>query len=216
MDTSAWIVIALTLAVLLVVTLAVRTGTKQRRATAKRNLRASTQQQSTVQLSVVEQCCLQTLQQVAGQEHHIRTKVSPAALSAPADLSRQLVDFVLFSKRGGGPACAIQLKSGKGQDEQEVENTLAKLNIPVYHLPRKSSYSIIEMRELLAAHLEMPPPSPDEMLATVSMQAFRLCSKCDAKMNLKRASSGPHKGMLFWVCTNYPDNCSGVEIYTEQ
>ena len=166
-------------------------------------------------LSVVEQCCLQTLQQVAGGEYNIRTKVPIHELATrPAAPSSQRLDFVLFNNKNHQPACAVQLRSATGSDESQMEQLLNKARIPLYRLPRKSSYSVSSIRDLLNAHLQAPTPSPEEMIATISMKAFRLCKKCDSQMELKRASAGPHKGMLFWVCKDHP-TCSGVELYTE-
>jgi len=164
---------------------------------------------------VVEQCCLQTLQQVAGEEYHIRSKVAlcVVASSHKKDAQQQL-DFVLFSKKTSKATCVIQLQSVIKQDESAVDTALAKAGIRLYRLPRKSSYSISSIRQLLDSYLEKPAATPDEMIATISTKAFRQCKKCKSLMELKRASAGPHTGMLFWVCAEYPE-CASVELYTE-
>ncbi|ATX81208.1 Protein of unknown function (DUF2726) [Mariprofundus ferrinatatus] len=211
MNAQTWTVMLLTLAVALVLTLVVINRGKTKKTRGDQPLPPPP-----VQLSIVEQCCLQTLQQVAGREYNIRNKVSPTALALDgAEHIRQRLDFVLFGKKSGKPACVVQLKSATNHDETVLDKALADAELPLYRLPRKSSYSFLEISELLAPHLETPSPSPDEMLATISMQAFHVCSKCQSPMSLKRASSGPHKGVLFWVCPGYPGNCSGVELYNE-
>lgn len=172
-------------------------------------------QTSTEELSVVEQCCLQTLQQVAGEEYHIRSKVALCVVaSSHKKDSQQLLDFVLFSKKSSKAACVIQLQSVAQRDESGVEQALLKAGIRLYQLPRKSSYSISSIRLLLDSYLEKPAATPDEMIATISTKAFRQCKKCKSPMALKRASAGPHTGMLFWVCPGYPE-CASVELYTE-
>ncbi|ATX80083.1 Protein of unknown function (DUF2726) [Mariprofundus aestuarium] len=207
----AWIAIILTLIVAVVVIKLL----EKRRKVAPQDEQPIIQP-TVVQLSIVEQCCLQTLQQVAGAEFDIRNKVALNRLSSSdAGNSNQVLDFALFSKKSGKPACVIQLKSPAGNEASAMEQALEQANIALYRLPRRSSYSITDMRDLLHAHIEAPPPSPDEMLATLSMRAFRLCKKCHSEMALKRANNGPHKGMLFWVCEGYPDKCSGVELYSE-
>jgi len=210
----AWIAITLTIFVaLLVIKLLLDKRRKEAPVTQEEQ---SIMQPAVVQLSIVEQCCLQTLQQVAGAEFDVRNKVALSKLSnSDAGSNHQTLDFVLFSKKSGKPTCVIQLKSPSGDDESTMEQALEQANIALYQLPRRSSYSITDMRDLLHAHIKTPPPSPDEMLATLSMRAFRLCNKCQSQMALKRAKNGPHKGMLFWVCEGYPDVCSGVELYSE-
>ncbi|NWF37713.1 DUF2726 domain-containing protein [Mariprofundus sp. NF] len=167
------------------------------------------------ELSVVEQCCLQTLQQVAGEEYHIRSKVALCAVATSHKKdSQKLLDFVLFSKESSKAACVIQLQSVTQRDESSAEQALLKAGIRLYRLPRKSSYSISSIRQLLDSYLEKPVATPDEMIATISTKAFRQCKKCKSPMVLKRASAGPHTGMLFWVCAEYPE-CASVELYTE-
>ena len=146
---------------------------------------------------------------------NIRSKVALNEFSDhPSKQSHQRLDFVLFNNKNDQPTCVVQLRSPSGNDESLMEQLLAKAAIPLYRLPRKSSYSIADMRERLKAHLDTPAPSPEEMIATISMKAFRVCKKCDSQMALKRASGGPHKGMLFWVCKEHPA-CASVELYTE-
>jgi len=167
------------------------------------------------QLSVVEQCCLQTLQQVAGEEYNIRSKVALCVIAESHKKdAQQLLDFVLFSKKTSKATCVIQLQSVLKHDESAVNAALSRAGISLYRLPRKSSYSISSIRELLESYMEKPVATPDEMIATISTKAFRQCKKCKSPMELKRASGGPHTGMLFWVCIDYPE-CASVELYTE-
>jgi len=216
---STWIAILLTLVVAAVLFRLLRKERRKEIPEARRP-QPTIVQSSTLNLSVVEQCCLQTLQQVAGAEFNIRSKVLLGDLinanssGGQQVAPQQTLDFVLFSKKSNKPTCVVQLQSLSGNDESPMTRLLELSAITLYRLPRKSSYSISAMQKLLQPHLEKPTPSPDEMIATISMTAFRQCKHCHAPMELKRASGGAHKGMLFWVCKAYPE-CPGVELYSE-
>ncbi|PJA31818.1 MAG: hypothetical protein CO187_07325 [Zetaproteobacteria bacterium CG_4_9_14_3_um_filter_53_7] len=217
-NTSTWIAIILALAVAAVLFKLLRAP--RHKEQDRQQPEPTMVQSPALNLSVVEQCCLQTLQQVAGAEFNIRNKVLLSELLNGSTLAGQQkellqrLDFVLFSKKFNKPTCAVQLQSLSGNDESRMTELLEQAGVRLYRLPRKSSYSMSAMQKLLQPHLEKPTPSPDEMIATISMTAFRQCKKCHAQMELKRASGGAHKGMLFWVCKGYPQ-CPGVELYTE-
>ncbi len=167
------------------------------------------------QLSAVEQRCLQTLQQVAGSEYYIRNKLTLGELCPSAKNPMQLVDFSLFCKKDHTVVCVLQLQSPSASHESSMAEALQQAGIALYQLPRKSNYSILNMRETLHLHLKTPVPSADEMISTISMQSFRPCPQCQSQMNIKRSKSGAYKGALFWVCSAYPD-CDGVELYTDK
>ncbi len=218
LNLSAWI--ATTLALIVVIVLFKALRGKQHKAEPVSHSTQPMMQAAVPQLSIVEQCCLQTLQQVAGSEYNIRNKIMFAEF-ADSNASNKhqsdpqlVLDFVLFNKRNLKPACVVQLHSPTDIDDSPIEQVLEQAGISLYRLARKSSYSTADIQQLLSSHLERPVPTPDEMVATISMTAFLQCKKCHAQMELKRASGGPHKGMLFWVCKDYPE-CSGVELYSE-
>lgn len=167
------------------------------------------------QLSAVEQSCLQTLQQVAGSEYYVRNKLSLGEICPSAKNPEQLVDFSLFCKKETTVSCVVMLQSPSADHESSLAFSLENAGIALYQLPRKSSYSILKMRETLQRHLKKPMPSSDEMISTISMQSFRSCPQCQSQMNIKRSTSGSYKGALFWVCSGYP-NCAGVELYTDK
>jgi len=169
----------------------------------------------TPQLSAVEQNCLQTLQQVAGAEYYIRHKLTLNEVCPSAKLPQQFVDFSLFCKKDGMARCVVQLQSPTNNLENSMAEALEQAGIVLYPLPRKSSYSILKMRETLQEQLKKPMPSADEMISTISMETFRPCPQCQSQMHLKRSRSGSYKGALFWVCAAYP-NCAGVELYTDK
>ena len=174
-------------------------------------------------LNEVEQACLRTLQSVVGETLQVRCKQPVAALISKqlqprlqslADKQLQHIDFVLVQPQRETAMCAIQLRQPGPEQHQQLFELLNKSGVRVFELRRKSRYSVSALRQLLQPVLQHTPPSPDELAATISMQAFRLCRQCESRMLLKRARSGKHHGTLFWVCSKYPD-CRFVELYKE-
>jgi len=180
-------------------------------------------------LTPPELACFNVLHEVAGAEYHVMAKVSLSdvaivkrgvdkeVLEKVSRQGRRHIDFVLCDREHLGVVCAIELgdaKSSGSRKEPTVGEILQQVGIQAFRLPVKTSYSIVEIREILTPYLKQQPPSPDEMVATISMTAFRGCKKCQSRMVLKRARSGKYKGMLFWVCSRFPE-CRTVDVFTK-
>ncbi len=174
-------------------------------------------------LTEPELACFNRLYEVAGKEYHIMAKVALSDLAiVKRGVDRSLlekvskehhhIDFVLCTRDNMAVACAIELQD-LGSTEIGPTELLQQVGIPVFKLPRKTSYSMPEIRELLNPFLKEAPPTPDQMVATISMEAFRSCKTCQTRMVLKRAKSGKYKGTLFWVCGKYPE-CRTIELFT--
>ncbi len=180
----------------------------------------------TALLAPPERECFNALHLVAGREMHVMAKVALADIaivrkgvdSKLLEKARRHgeddVDFILCFKENLNVACAIELQGADdGSKKVRAADILEQVGVPVFRLPRKTSYSVQELRPILEPFLREKPPTPDEMVATVSMEAFRTCKKCRTRMVLKRAKSGKFKGTLFWVCGKYPE-CKTVELFT--
>lgn len=179
-------------------------------------------------LTPPELACFNILHEVASGEYHVMAKVSLSdvaivkrgvdkeVLEKVSRQGRRHIDFILCDKEHLGVVCAIELGDAKssGGKEPTVSEILQQVGIQAFRLPVKTNYSIVEIREILSPYLKQQPPSPDEMVATISMTAFRSCKKCQGRMVLKRARSGKYKGMLFWVCSRFPE-CRTVDVFTK-
>ncbi|HXH71719.1 MAG TPA: DUF2726 domain-containing protein [Mariprofundaceae bacterium] len=176
-------------------------------------------------LTPPELACFNALYEVAGKEYHVMAKVSLSDIAiVKRGVDKQLldkvskdhhhIDFVLCTRDSIAVTCAIELQDastiGKEVGPAQV---LRQVGLPVFTLPRKTSYSATEIRKLLEPFLKERAPTPDEMVATISMEAFRVCNTCKTRMVLKRAKSGKYKGTLFWVCGKYPE-CRTIELFT--
>lgn len=177
-----------------------------------------------IRLNSTEKSCLETINSVADREFLIKTKLPLSELvtdnmlsQADAAVLQRLTiraDFTLFDKIGDRPTCVIQLQSVSCDHIDKFKRLLAIAGIILLQLPRKSSYSILEMRQTLQPFLKLPPPTPNEMVSTIAMEAMHFCKHCQSRMFLKRAKNGQHQGMLLWVCEQYP-GCSGIELFIE-
>jgi hypothetical protein len=174
-------------------------------------------------LTEPELACFNKLYEVAGKEFHVMAKVALSdlaivkrgvdrALLEKVSRNHHHIDFVLCTRESMSVSCAIELQDLARKDVGPSE-LLMQVGIPVFKLPRKTSYSLPEIRKILEPFLKEAPPSPDQMVATISMEAFRSCKKCQTRMVLKRAKSGKYKGTLFWVCGKYPE-CRTMELFT--
>jgi hypothetical protein len=179
-------------------------------------------------LTQPELACFNTLRTVAGNEFYIMAKVSlsdiavvkkgvdQARLKKAAKQGKRHIDFILCNKESLAVICAIELENAataaSGKKDHHSADLLEEVGVMVFHMPVKTSYSIPEMQQALTPYLKGNQPSPDEMVATVSMEAFRSCKTCKARMVLKRAKSGKYKGVLFWICSNYP-KCKTYELF---
>jgi hypothetical protein len=176
-------------------------------------------------LTPPELACFNTLHMVAGKEYHVMAKVSLSDIAVVkqgvdktlmervAKKGLRDVDFILCSKDNLAVVCAIELGEASGHRDFTLGDFLHELGILYFRLPVKTSYSMPEIRGMLEPILKERPPTPDEMVATVSMEAFRACKTCKSRMVLKRAKSGKYKGVLFWVCSRYPE-CKTIELFT--
>lgn len=179
-------------------------------------------------LTQPELACFNTLKTVAGDEFYIMAKVSlsdiavvkkgvdQARLKKAAKQGKRHIDFILCNKETLAVVCAIELENAataaSGKKESHSAALLEEVGVMVFHMPVKTSYSVPEMQQVLTPYLKGHQPSPDEMVATVSMEAFRSCKTCKSRMVLKRAKSGKYKGVLFWVCSNHP-KCKTFELF---
>jgi|GEM_PF-3070690 len=176
-------------------------------------------------LTPPELACFNTLHLVAGKEYHVMAKVSlsdiavvkqgvdKSMIERASKKGMRDVDFILCSKDNLAVVCAIELGEASGHRDFTLGDFLQELGILYFRLPMKTSYSMPEIRGMLEPILKERPPTPDEMVATVSMEAFRACKTCKSRMVLKRAKSGKYKGVLFWVCGRYPE-CKTIELFT--
>jgi len=207
------IAVVLTVLVLLVVLYAVRTLRHDRLSSQGLRHEAAGE----AGLNEMEQACLKSLTAVVGDDYRVICKVPVAGLVAgniPQQHRGAIADFILYDDSGEHAVATIWLHQPDNKRQTEQRRLVENSGIRVFQLQRKTSYSIMEIRSLLEPLLKKPLPSPDELVATISMEALRLCRRCQSRMHIRRAASGPQKGTLFWVCEKHPA-CRQIELYIE-
>jgi len=226
-NNSDWMMLSLGIALVVILILGVLLFRRKKSATTI-PVQSAEKNEIPSLLTQPELACFNTLKTVAGNEFYIMAKVSlsdiavvkkgvdQARLKKAAKQGKRHIDFILCNKESLAVICAIELEdastSAKGKKENHSADLLEEVGVMVFHMPVKTSYSIPEMQQALTPYLKGNQPSPDEMVATVSMEAFRSCKTCKARMVLKRAKSGKYKGVLFWVCSAYP-KCKTFELF---
>ncbi|MES0371457.1 MAG: DUF2726 domain-containing protein [Mariprofundaceae bacterium] len=224
-SSSEWSMLALGLAVLIILTLTIKLIRRKKNVLP---IQEVSKNDIPSLLTEPELACFNTLDSVAGKDYYIMAKVSlsdiaivkkgvdQARLKKMAKQGKSHIDFILCDRVTLAVVCAIELEdastaSGSHKDTRSAD-LLQDVGVMVFHLPVKTSYSMPEIQQMLTPYLKGQSPSPDEMVATVSMEAFRSCKKCNERMVLKRAKSGKYKGVLFWVCSRYP-KCKTFELF---
>ncbi|MCF7820851.1 MAG: DUF2726 domain-containing protein [Mariprofundaceae bacterium] len=224
---SDWMVLSLGIALVVILVLIVLLLRRRKDSTAI-PVQSISKNDIPSLLTQPELACFNTLRTVAGDEFYIMAKVSlsdiavvkkgvdQARLKKAAKQGKRHIDFILCNKESLAVICAIELEdaatAAKSKKNTPSADLLEEVGVMVFHLPVKTSYSVPEMQQALTPYLKGHQPSPDEMVATVSMEAFRSCKTCKARMVLKRAKSGKYKGVLFWVCSSYP-KCKTFELF---
>ncbi len=224
---STWIILGLGLLIAIILVqsiLIARRGKKQPLPTSNGSIPVPVSSADIPPLlTEPELACFNKLYDVAGKEFHVMAKVALSdlaivkrgvdhALLEKVARTHHHIDFVLCTRENMAVVCAIELQDLGNRDIGPSE-ILQQVGIPVFKLPRRTNYSMPEIRDILTPFLKEAPPSPEQMVATISMEAFRSCKKCQTRMVLKRAKSGKYKGTLFWVCGKYPE-CRTIELFT--
>jgi len=226
-NNADWIIFSLGIALVVILILAI-VLVRNRRGSATIPVQSAEKNDIPSLLTQPELACFNTLKSVAGSQFYIMAKVSlsdiavvkkgvdQARLKKAAKQGKRHIDFILCNKDSLAVVCAIELEdaatAASGKRESHSADLLEEVGVMVFHMPVKTSYSVPEMQQALTPYLKGHQPSPDEMVATVSMEAFRSCKTCKERMVLKRAKSGKYKGVLFWVCSSYP-KCKTFELF---
>lgn len=222
-SSSGWSMLALGLALLIILALTIQLIRRKKNALP---IQEVSKNDIPSLLTEPELACFNTLDSVAGKDYYIMAKVSlsdiaivkkgvdQARLKKMAKQGKSHIDFILCDRVTLAVVCAIELEDASAASHKDTRSAdlLQDVGVMVFHLPVKTSYSMPEIQQMLTPYLKGQSPSPDEMVATVSMEAFRSCKSCQSRMVLKRAKSGKYKGVLFWVCSRYP-KCKTFELF---
>ncbi len=179
-------------------------------------------------LSLAEISFYRVLRVVAGEDAIIYPKVNLADVffvvkpnenqAYRNKIDRKHVDFLLCDPKSLRPVVGVELDdaSHRRADRQErdefVDRVFEAAELPLVHVPVRSSYSISELTTLLAPHfshlLALPVAQPTKSVADTGTTP--VCDKCGIPMVLRTTARGDRQGEQFWGCVNYP-KCRQIE-----
>ena len=178
-------------------------------------------------LSPAELSFFHVLRQVAANHFHVCAKVRVSDLLYVVQrrsnmghanrIDRKHVDFVLCNPKTMQPALVVELDDSTHQrkDRQErdelIDAAFAAAELPILHVPCRSSYNHEEIKQLIRGALQasrssVEAPAP-ESIAPISVAPSHApqCPKCNIAMVERTASRGKNKGKRFWACPSYPE-----------
>ena len=127
---------------------------------------------------------------------------------------RKRIDFLVCETSTMKPLYAIELDDSshdqpvRQKRDQLVEAVFKAANLPLIRMQGKSAYTQEELIAQLLLPLQKGASSPvnnsPAQAAPENKPEPPHCSKCGAVMRQQTATSGPHTGVAYWVCSNYP------------
>lgn len=178
-----------------------------------------------------ERSYLGVLEQALGNEFRIMGKVRLADIlkvkpgvtggarqAAFNKIQSKHLDFVACDPGDLSIRFAVELddKSHNKQDRQDrdafLDKSMEAAGLPIIRFAAKRTYSVQEVRDTIAARLNVQEPTATAA-ATTAMPASpdtapraeaKKCPACGGDMVLRKASKGQNAGNEFWGCSNYP------------
>ena len=133
-------------------------------------------------------------------------------------IDRKHVDFLLCDATTMRPRVGIELDdrshdaANRKERDRFVERVFETAGLPLVRVPLRSGYSVIELRSLLAPHVQAnrivevgsADPIDGEVEPSEATGQGRTCPKCGVPMVIRTASRGERRGERFYGCPNYP------------
>ena len=139
-------------------------------------------------------------------------------------ISQKHVDFLICNPKTLAPMFAIELddtshsKHRRIERDEFVDKVFETANLPLLHIPVQVSYNTEELEGIFRKTIQRS--STDETAQKPSSQKPEstgppLCPKCEVHMIKRIAKSGPHAGIRFYGCPNYP-KCKEINLVSEE
>jgi hypothetical protein len=127
-------------------------------------------------------------------------------------ISGKHFDFLLCSTDRLSVICAIELndRSHRSEKRKQRDDFLRGVcevaKIPLIQIPSNSSYVIDDVKQLIAAQMNVKEPRiQSEKGATQKPESSKkVCPKCSSNMVVRVAKKGKNAGKQFWACGSYP------------
>ena len=103
-----------------------------------------------------------------------------------------------FQKRvGASPEQYLRRKLASGVDERELHRLYDMLAVEIAMKARCTALKYDDLQTQLR-------PAAERHRERAASASVPLCKRCGARMVLRTAQAGAHKGQKFWGCSNYP------------
>ena len=136
-------------------------------------------------------------------------------------ISQKHVDFLLCHPQTMQPLLAIELDDSSHSSprrqhrDADVDHIFEAAGLPLVRVPTQRSYQTQDLSTGLNPYLNNLPavstPTPVEPM-TAPPDEVPSCPKCGARMVIRVARQGQHRGQRFYACPNYPQCKTALPI----
>lgn len=141
-------------------------------------------------------------------------------------IAKKHVDFVLCDSANMNVLCAVELddsshsRPDRKKRDEFVDKVFEVSKIPLFHLPLKQSYTLLDFEEIRKAISEDKQSTPTQLEINAEKELSDgiktpICPKCGVEMVKRKASQGKNAGSEFYGCTNYP-RCREIQSITSE
>jgi hypothetical protein len=136
-------------------------------------------------------------------------------------ISQKHVDFLLCNPQTMQPLLAIELDDSshasprRQHRDADVDRIFEAAGLPLLRIPTQRSYQTQALSAVLNPYLNDVPGasiSPQVEPVTAPPDKMPSCPKCGARMVVRVARQGQHKGQAFYACPNYPQCKTAMPI----
>jgi very-short-patch-repair endonuclease len=134
-------------------------------------------------------------------------------------IDRKHVDFLLCDPETVRPLAGVELDDGSHRrpERQErdafVDQVFEAAGLPLVRVTARHASNVAELRKLVLEQVSFSTngseQSPVAEANGAELAEAPVCPDCQAKMVLRTAQRGAHKGEQFWGCSNYP-KCQAI------
>lgn len=131
-------------------------------------------------------------------------------------INRKHVDFVICDNQTLKPLIGIELDDSSHQQQKRIErdefvNEVFKAaKLPLLHVKAQSSYSVLELLELVSSILIVKEKIG--LSEEKKVNQLPICPKCGIPMIERETKKGNKAGQKFYGCSNFPQ-CREIKKY---
>jgi hypothetical protein len=129
-------------------------------------------------------------------------------------LLRKNVDFLVLRRDSMKPVLAIELDYPKQTDHRPVDDLLegafSAAGLPLLHITVQQTYHLEELLSRINLVILKGPNSTTPL--NMHKDYSPICPRCGITMVLRFDKDGPHKGVKYYGCLNFPECTETVAV----